>query len=182
MTPHLKSALGRFPPLLVKEVCTYLWEMLDSGTICTSQSPWCNAVVLVQKKDRSLCFCIDFDCLNACTKKDSYPLLRIKEATWKYGQCRPFFMPGSEVQILADQDGCIVKAVHCIYCGLLGLLQVWPYALWVVQHTSHVSEVNAELPLGAEPNTLPDLLWQHNHFLADGGGTASHLTCCLWLI
>ena len=30
-------------------------------------------------KDGGLCFCIDFCCLNAHTKKDSYPLLRIQE-------------------------------------------------------------------------------------------------------
>ena len=36
--------------------------------------------MLVRKKDRGLCFCIDFCCLNTCTKKDSYPLLRIQEA------------------------------------------------------------------------------------------------------
>ena len=54
-------------------------EMLESGAIRPSQSPWCNAVVLVQKKDGSLQFCIDFCCLNACTKKDSYPLPRIQE-------------------------------------------------------------------------------------------------------
>ena len=40
---------------------------------------WCNAIVLVRKKDRGLWFCIDFCCLNACTKKDSYPLLTIQE-------------------------------------------------------------------------------------------------------
>ena len=54
--------------------------MLDSGTIRPSQSAWCNVVVLVRKKDGSLCFCIDFHCLNACTKKDYYPLPRIQEA------------------------------------------------------------------------------------------------------
>ena len=54
--------------------------MLDSGTICPSQSALCNTVVLVQKKDRSLCFCIVFLCLNAYMKKDSYPLPRIQEA------------------------------------------------------------------------------------------------------
>ena len=54
--------------------------MLDAGLICPSQSPWCNAVVLVWKKDRSLHFCVDFCRLNACTKKDSYPLPQIQEA------------------------------------------------------------------------------------------------------
>ena len=54
--------------------------MFDSGAICPSQSMWCNTVVLVKKKDGSLHFCIDFQCLNTCTKKDSYPLPRIQEA------------------------------------------------------------------------------------------------------
>ena len=53
--------------------------MLESGTIRPSQSAWCNAMVLVQKKDGGLCFCIDFCHLNAHRKKDSYPLPRIQE-------------------------------------------------------------------------------------------------------
>ena len=53
--------------------------MLESGTIRPSQSAWCNAMVLVRTKDGSLHFCISFCHLNACTKKDSYPLPRIQE-------------------------------------------------------------------------------------------------------
>ena len=53
--------------------------MLDSGVIHSSQSVWCNAVVLVQKKDEGLHFCIHFCSLNAYMKKDSYPLPRIQE-------------------------------------------------------------------------------------------------------
>ena len=37
-------------------------------------------VVLVQKKDGTLQFCVDFRCLNARMKKDSYPLPQIQEA------------------------------------------------------------------------------------------------------
>ena len=54
--------------------------MLEAGAIHPSQSPWCNAVVLVQKKDGTLRFCVDFRCLNTHTKKDSYPLPWIQEA------------------------------------------------------------------------------------------------------
>ena len=53
--------------------------MLDAGVIRPSNSPWCNAVVLVRKKDRLLCFCIDFRKLNSLTVKDSFPLTRICE-------------------------------------------------------------------------------------------------------
>ena len=75
-----KKQFRRIPPLLVEEVRNHLREVLESGTIRPSQSTWCNAMVLVWKKDYSLCFCIDICHLNACTKKDSYPLPRIQEA------------------------------------------------------------------------------------------------------
>ena len=52
---------------------------MPHSVIC-SQSPWCNVVVLVRKKGGLLCFCMDFHRLNACTKKDSYPLPQIQEA------------------------------------------------------------------------------------------------------
>ena len=53
--------------------------MLDAGVIQPSNSPWCNAVVLVRKKDGSLRFCIDFRKLNSLTVKDSHLLPRICE-------------------------------------------------------------------------------------------------------
>ena len=37
-------------------------------------------VILVQKKEGTLHFCMDFKHLNACTKKDLYPLPQIQEA------------------------------------------------------------------------------------------------------
>ena len=75
-----KEQLRQIPLPMVEEVRNHLREMLESGAIRPSQSTWCNAVVLVRKKDGGLCFCIDFCCLNAHTKKDSYPLPRIQEA------------------------------------------------------------------------------------------------------
>ena len=44
----------------VEEVQRHVQEMLDGGAIRPSQSPWCNAIVLVWKKDGTLRFCIDF--------------------------------------------------------------------------------------------------------------------------
>ena len=68
------------PPPLLEEVCASLWDMLDAGAIHLSQSPWCSMVVLVRKKDGTLCFCVDFRHLNMWTKKDLYPLPHIQEA------------------------------------------------------------------------------------------------------
>ena len=77
---------------LVEEVRNHLKEMLESGTIRPSQSAWCNAMVLVWKKDGSLDFCIHFHHLNAHTKKDSNPLPRIQEALEEAGGCWPLFL------------------------------------------------------------------------------------------
>ena len=75
-----KEQFRHIPPPLLEEVHASLRDMLEAGVIHPSQSPWCNAVVLVQKKDGTLCFGVDFRCLNAHTKKDSYPLPCIQEA------------------------------------------------------------------------------------------------------
>ena len=72
-----KEWFRRIPPSLLEEVRASLRDMLEAGEIC--QSPWCNVVVLVRKKDSTLHFCVDFRCLNAWMKKDSYPLPHIQE-------------------------------------------------------------------------------------------------------
>ena len=74
-----KEKFRRIAPPLLDEVQEHLQEMLDGGAIQPSQSTWCNAVVLVWKKDGGLRFCIDFRRLNARTKKDSYPLPQMQE-------------------------------------------------------------------------------------------------------
>ena len=53
--------------------------MLEAGAIHLSNSPWCNVVVLVRKKDGSRQFCINFRKLNSLTRKDFHPLPRIGE-------------------------------------------------------------------------------------------------------
>ena len=74
-----KERFHRIPPPQLDEVREHLKLMLDAGVIRPSNSPWCNAVVLVRKKDGSLRFCIDFRKLNSLTVKDSHPLPRICE-------------------------------------------------------------------------------------------------------
>ena len=74
-----KEQYWHIPPPLLEEICTSLRDLLNVGAIYPSQSPWCNMVVLIQKKDRTLHFCIDFHRPNAHTKKDSYSLPRIQE-------------------------------------------------------------------------------------------------------
>ena len=61
----------------MEEVHQHIQEMLNGGAICPSNSSWCNAMVLVRKKDGTLRFCIDFRRLNEQTEKDSFPMPRM---------------------------------------------------------------------------------------------------------
>ena len=72
-----KERFWRIPPPMVDEVHAHVKEMLEVGTICPSKSPWCNAIILVYKKDEGLQFCINFCKLNVRTEKDTYPLSQI---------------------------------------------------------------------------------------------------------
>ena len=78
-TPLFKERFHRIPPPQLDEVREHLKLMLDAGVIQPSNSPWCNAVVLVRKKDGSLHFCIDFRKLNSLTVKDFHLLPHICE-------------------------------------------------------------------------------------------------------
>ena len=49
-------------------------ETTKHGTIEPAASPWASNVVLVRKKDGTLCFCVDYRQLNRINVQDSYPL------------------------------------------------------------------------------------------------------------
>ena len=76
-----RERFQRIPPSMLDEVHAHVKEILEGGTIHPNQSPWFNAIMLECKKDGGLQFCINFHKLNARTKKDSYLLPWIQEAT-----------------------------------------------------------------------------------------------------
>lgn len=54
--------------------------MLEDGVIRPSKGIWALPVVLVKKKDGSLCFCVNYRRLNQITKKNIYPLPHIDDS------------------------------------------------------------------------------------------------------
>ena len=53
--------------------------MLEAGVVRPSTSPWALPIVIVEKKDGGLRFCVDYCRLNQLSKFDAYPMPRIEE-------------------------------------------------------------------------------------------------------
>ena len=77
--PLLHQPYRRQNPAVRREEMTQVQQMLSSGAIRPSNSPWSSPAVMVKKKDGSLQFCVDFRQLNAATIKDAHPIPRIDD-------------------------------------------------------------------------------------------------------
>jgi hypothetical protein len=51
----------RYSPLHNSEIECQVAKMLKSGVICQSMSPFASPVLLIQKKDRTCRFCVDYN-------------------------------------------------------------------------------------------------------------------------
>jgi len=54
-------------------------KMIKDGVVRESESPWSSPVVIIDKKDGSKRFCIDYRWVNNITETDAYPLPRIDD-------------------------------------------------------------------------------------------------------
>jgi hypothetical protein len=64
----------RYAPALKTEIEKQIDDMLGSGLIQHSKSPFSSSVILVKKKDNSYRFCVDYRHLNALTAKAKFPV------------------------------------------------------------------------------------------------------------
>lgn len=69
----------RYSPLQKDEIERQVREMLDSGVITRSVSPYAAPVLLVKKKDGTWRFCVDYWRLNDATIKNKFPLPIVDE-------------------------------------------------------------------------------------------------------
>ena len=75
----VRQQVRRIPPVRREEARKLLSEMLKKDVIKPSSSPWASPIVLVQKKDGSVRFCVDYRKVNTLTRKDAYPLPRVDD-------------------------------------------------------------------------------------------------------
>ena len=80
----------RIPPAQYQAVRQHLQDMIASGAIRESKSPYASQIVVVPKKDGTLRICIDYRKLNQKTERDSFPLPRIEEALDALGGAKYF--------------------------------------------------------------------------------------------
>lgn len=69
----------RYSPELKTEIEKQIAEMLQSGVIKPSTSPFASPIIMVRKKDGSWRLCVDYRHLNLLTLKSKYPLPVIDE-------------------------------------------------------------------------------------------------------
>ena len=78
--PHpVRAKYGGVSPQAEQEINNQIHQILGNGIIRPSSSPWASRVIIVQKKDGTTRFAIDYRELNDLTKKDSYPIPEMKD-------------------------------------------------------------------------------------------------------
>ena len=69
----VRQQVRRTPFALRATVDKVIKEMMEQQVIEPSSSPWASPIVLVQKRNGGVRFCVDYRKLNQLTKLDEFP-------------------------------------------------------------------------------------------------------------
>ena len=128
--PRIKLRPYRTPINSREVVDKAVDEMLEANVIRRSNSPWSFPVVIVDKKDGSKRFCVDFRKLNQITKPNSYPLPLIDDILALLGKAKHFTsfdLKSGYWQVLMDESDKEKTAFAC-HRGLFEF-NVMPFGL-----------------------------------------------------
>ena len=150
--PPLRQPYRRQNPAVRREEMAQVQQMLSSGVIRPSNSPWASPVVMVKKKDGSLRFCVDFRQLNAATIKDAHPIPRIDDLLDALHGAKKCTFAAKEVSYLSHRvtsegllpDPTLLKVIREIgtpknateVCSFLGLAG---YYRWYVKNFATIA-------------------------------------------
>ena len=122
-----KYPVQRVPFSVRDEITHILQEMQDAQVIQPSHSPWASPVVLVRKKDGTLCFCVDYRGLNSVTKLDQFPLPDLLDQLGKSKYFMTLDLASGYWQIRVDKPS-REKTAFITHCGLFEF-RVMPFDL-----------------------------------------------------
>ena len=154
---------------MYNDIRAHIQEMLDISAIHQLQSPRASAVVLVQKKDGGLRFCIDLRKLNNWTVKDAY-LLPWIDKTLDSLQGSQWFsfldLKSGYWQVEMDEES---KPLTAFTVGPFGILQVQKNAFWAHQCPCNIPEANGDLPRGPQSPLVHHLSGWYSHLFKRSG-------------
>ena len=78
----------RVPLAMRDKVKGEIDKMLKLGAIQSSSSPWASPVVLVEKKNGDVFFCVDYRKVNQVAKFDAYPMPRVEDVLEGVGSAK----------------------------------------------------------------------------------------------
>ena len=128
--PPIKQQPYRTPVVRREKVAEMISAMEKQGVVQSSTSPWASPVVLVPKKDGSLCFCVDYRRLNSVTRKDVYPIPRVDDIFDTLGEAKYFStldLASGYWQVELDEDA-RAKSAFTTYKGLYEFIRM-PFGL-----------------------------------------------------
>lgn len=105
-------------------------QMQKQGIVQPSKSSWASPIVLVPKKDGSLCFCVVNHKLNSNTRKDVFPLPRVDDIFDTLNEANYFTsldLASGYWQVELDDDA-RTKSAFTTYNGLFEFVRM-PFGL-----------------------------------------------------